>query len=64
MSPNDKEAILMVKSLRQAEEDALNAEGLLAPILLTKNKIPKLSFYKRKTLLETIAFFSKCCFQK
>jgi len=52
VSPNDKKAILTAK-FRQAKENALDAEGL-TPILLTKSKIPKLLFYKRKTLLETI----------
>jgi len=36
----------------------------IAPILLTKSKILKLSLYKRKTSLETIAFFSEWCFKK
>jgi len=33
-------------------------------VLLSKGKTPKLSFYKKETLLETIAFFSEQCFQK
>jgi len=36
----------------------------MTPILLTKGKIPKLSFYEKKTLLETIAFFLEWPFSK
>jgi len=42
-----------------SREECFGCTRLTVCILLTKDKIPKLSFYKRKTLLETIAFFSE-----
>jgi len=54
---NDKKAILMAKSLQQAKENALDAEGLLYnPDIVTKGKISKLSFYKEKSYLKLLHF--------
>lgn len=62
MSDAAKEVSSKAKSLRhQAEEDALDVEGLLYGPGIAENYY----FINKKTVLETlIAFFSEWCFQK